>query len=182
MKRISSQLPSYDSSYYLRLREWELNQMNNKVGAQSRIKDLRDDPLAAARSVRLQSAILRSDQFASNVDALRESLTNSEGQLRSAMDVLQRIRELAVQGANGIYDGSQLAYVGEEVVAEAPAADDESGTARLTLRMPERLKARVEEQAAREDVSTNAWLVRAVTRGLGHRRKVGNRLTGFAQS
>jgi len=115
MKRISSQLPSYDSSYYLRLHEWQLNQQNNKVSAQSRIKDLRDDPLAAARSVRLQSAIFRSEQYATNTAALQESLASSEGQLRSAMDVLQRIRELGVQGANGIYDGSQLAYIGEEV-------------------------------------------------------------------
>jgi flagellar hook-associated protein 3 FlgL len=115
MKRISSQLPSHDSSYYLRLREWELNRMNNNVASGSRIKDLRDDPLAAARSVRLQSAIFRSDQYASNVDTLRESLSSSEGQLRSAMDVLQRIRELAVQGANGVYDASQLGYMGEEV-------------------------------------------------------------------
>ena len=115
MKRISSQLPSYDSSYYLRLREWELNRVNGNVASGSRIKDLRDDPLAAARSVRLQSAIFRSDQYASNVDTLRESLATSEGQLRSAMDVLQRIRELGVQGANGVYDASQLGYMGEEV-------------------------------------------------------------------
>ena len=133
MKRISSQLPSYDSSYYLRRHEWQLNQQNNKIAAQSRIKDLRDDPLAAARSVRLQSAILRSDQYASNTAALQESLTNSEGQLRSAMNVLQRIRELGVQGANGIYDAAQLAYMGEEVdqlLAELVTignARDESG-------------------------------------------------------
>ena len=115
MKRISSQLPSYDSSYYLRLHEWQLNQQNNKVSAQSRIKDLRDDPLAAARSVRLQSAIFRSDQYASNTAALQESLASSEGQLRSAMDVLQRIRELGVEGANGVWDATQLAYIGQEV-------------------------------------------------------------------
>jgi flagellar hook-associated protein 3 FlgL len=133
MKRISSQLPSYDSSYYLRLHEWQLNQQNGKIASQSRIKDLRDDPLAAARSVRLQSAILRSDQYASNTAALQESLSTSEGQLRSAMDVLQRIRELGVQGANGIYDASQLAYMGEEVdqlLAELVTignARDESG-------------------------------------------------------
>ncbi len=57
MKRISSQLPTYDSSYYQRLREFDMNQMTNKMGAQSRIKDLRDDPLAAARSTRFQSEI-----------------------------------------------------------------------------------------------------------------------------
>ncbi len=44
----------------------------------------------------------------------------------------------------------------------APAPADEGGTARLTLRLPEHLKARVEEAAGRQGVSVNAWLVRAV--------------------
>ena len=63
MKRISSQLPSMDASYYMRLREWRMNDMQNKIASQSRIKDLRDDPLAAARSVRLQSEIFRTERF-----------------------------------------------------------------------------------------------------------------------
>jgi hypothetical protein len=71
----------------------------------------------------------------------------------------------------------------------APAApttqrpDDEGGTARLTLRMPETLKGRVETAADRDGVSTNAWLVGAVSRALdaAPRRRSGNRLTGFAQ-
>lgn len=44
----------------------------------------------------------------------------------------------------------------------APEAD-ESGTARITLRLPELLKVRVEEAAGREGLSVNAWLVRALT-------------------
>jgi hypothetical protein len=77
-----------------------------------------------------------------------------------------------------------LTYVADEVPADAQL-EDESGTARLTLRMPEALKARVEQQAGREDVSTNAWLVAAVKRGLDRRdqpRRVGKRITGMAQS
>jgi hypothetical protein len=51
--------------------------------------------------------------------------------------------------------------------APAPAHDAEDGsTARITLRLPEQLKARVEEAAGREGFSVNTWLVRAVTRGL----------------
>jgi hypothetical protein len=46
-----------------------------------------------------------------------------------------------------------------------PEAED-GGTARITLRLPEQLKARVEEAAGREGFSVNTWLVRAVTRGL----------------
>jgi flagellar hook-associated protein 3 FlgL len=115
MKRISSQLPAYDSSYYNRLREYDLNQMSNKIGAQSKIKDLRDDPLAAARSTRFQSEIMRSERFSKNIELVRNTLSSAESNLRSAMDILQRIRELGVQGANGTLDKSQMGYIGEEV-------------------------------------------------------------------
>ncbi|MFF3713257.1 toxin-antitoxin system HicB family antitoxin [Streptomyces phaeochromogenes] len=47
--------------------------------------------------------------------------------------------------------------------APAPADGDESGTARVNLRMPAHLKARAEEAATREGLSVNAWLVRAVS-------------------
>ena len=41
------------------------------------------------------------------------------------------------------------------------AADDERGTARLNLRLPEGLKTRIDDAARREGLSLNAWLVRA---------------------
>src|SRR5215207_9770779 len=46
----------------------------------------------------------------------------------------------------------------------APAAPnaDEGATARINLRLPEQLKAGIEQAAARERMSVNAWLVRAV--------------------
>lgn len=46
-----------------------------------------------------------------------------------------------------------------------PPTEDE-GTSRLTLRLPETLKARVEQAAAADGMSVNSWLVRAVTRAL----------------
>ncbi|KAB8182880.1 toxin-antitoxin system HicB family antitoxin [Microbispora catharanthi] len=44
-----------------------------------------------------------------------------------------------------------------------PPFGEEGGTARVTLRLPEPLKVRVEEAAARQGISVNAWLVRAVS-------------------
>ncbi|MFI0405772.1 toxin-antitoxin system HicB family antitoxin [Actinomadura sp. 3N508] len=44
-----------------------------------------------------------------------------------------------------------------------PPAGEEGGTARMTLRLPEHLKVRVEEAAGRQGISVNAWLVRAVS-------------------
>lgn len=75
-----------------------------------------------------------------------------------------------------------LVLAGDEPPAEA-VPDDDGGTARITLRLPEGLKARVEQQANREGISTNAWLARAVSRGLDRpRRRVGNRIQGMARS
>ncbi|MET7370396.1 toxin-antitoxin system HicB family antitoxin [Streptomyces sp. NPDC005566] len=51
----------------------------------------------------------------------------------------------------------------EPLRAPAPADSDEGGTARINLRVPAHLKARAEEAAAREGLSVNAWLVRAVS-------------------
>jgi hypothetical protein len=46
--------------------------------------------------------------------------------------------------------------------AAAPADTEEGATARINLRLPEQLKAGVEQAAGRERLSVNSWLVRAV--------------------
>jgi hypothetical protein len=45
---------------------------------------------------------------------------------------------------------------------------DEGATARINLRLPEQLKAGIEQAAGRERLSVNAWLVRAAAAALGH--------------
>ena len=61
--------------------------------------------------------------------------------------------------------------------------EDPEGTARITLRMPESVKARVEETAAREALSVNTWLVRTVARALdtAPNPRGGRRITGYAR-
>ena len=71
----------------------------------------------------------------------------------------------------------------EDAPAAAPAADD-AFTARITLRLPDSLKASVEEAASRDGVSVNAWIVKALARGLTSVTvsRVGSRLTGYGRS
>ncbi|QBI56241.1 histidine kinase [Streptomonospora litoralis] len=58
-------------------------------------------------------------------------------------------------------------------LGDITAETDDGGTSRITLRMPDHLKPRVEEAARREGLSVNAWLVRAVAGALdtGTRRR-----------
>jgi hypothetical protein len=59
------------------------------------------------------------------------------------------------------YEAGEVATSGRAVSPTVmPAGDDEGGTSRLNLRLPEGLKARIEEAARREGLSLNAWLVR----------------------
>jgi hypothetical protein len=78
----------------------------------------------------------------------------------------------------------ELVFVDEPLAPEAPPAPGDDLSARITLRLPEGLKASLEVAAAREAVSTNAWIVRALARALEPRsaRRSSNRLQGFARS
>lgn len=52
---------------------------------------------------------------------------------------------------------------------ELPVTDEDEPVARISLRLPASVKARVDEQADADKISTNAWLLRAVMDALGQR-------------
>jgi flagellar hook-associated protein 3 FlgL len=108
-------MSNFDAQYHMMLREWKMNQLENKMGSQSKIKELRDDPLAASRSTRLQSDLFRIERFQKNIDMVKGSMSYTESRLTSYLEVLQRIRELSVQGANGIYSKDQMRDMAIEV-------------------------------------------------------------------
>ena len=49
-----------------------------------------------------------------------------------------------------------------------PPDADEGATARINLRLPEQLKAGIEQAAGRERLSVNAWLVRVAAAAVAH--------------
>ena len=59
----------------------------------------------------------------------------------------------------------------------APVDLDDASTSRTTLRLPDALKARVDEAAAADGLSVNAWLVRAVANALQPARRRSDRRT-----
>jgi flagellar hook-associated protein 3 FlgL len=115
MYRISTFMTNDNMRFHLSNREWELNQLNDKIGNNTRISKLRDDPLAAAHSVRFQSEITRMQKFSDNIMKTKGRMDIAYGYIQSAVDIMQRINEIAVQGANGIYSQEQMAMMGAEV-------------------------------------------------------------------
>jgi predicted HicB family RNase H-like nuclease len=84
--------------------------------------------------------------------------------------------ELRVAG-----DDMQFSYVEDEHVQGGDGEGDLS--ARITLRLSEGLKARVEDGAARQGISVNSYIVRALERGASTTRSYGShRLRGYGST
>ena len=78
----------------------------------------------------------------------------------------------------------ELVVITDEVPDAGQVGAGEELSGRISLRLPESLKAGVEAAAAREGISSNAWLVRTIARSLGHQRSASkgrNRMQGYAQ-
>src|SRR5919108_4063346 len=125
---------------------------------------------ATAEAARRLSVALRSAAGLRFLDALTEATLELSAQLSSGHV------EVRLAGQD-----PSLVYVEEGTDVES--APEEGLTARITLRLPEGLKAGIEASAAREGLSVNAWIVRALSRSTGStsRRGPGSRLTGFAR-
>ncbi len=86
-----------------------------------------------------------------------------------AVDVRLRGRELefVVTPAPAESSAADSGDDDDDVVAPPPPVDgDEGSMTRINLRLPDHLKARVEQAAGREGLSVNAWLVRAAAAAL----------------
>ncbi|MDR2246197.1 MAG: flagellar hook-associated protein FlgL [Treponema sp.] len=115
MRRVSTDMPNTDVQYYLRRQEQGLNDMQSKIAGQSRLNQLRDDPLAAAHAVRYDSYLTRLERFEKNALRAQDHYRIADEYMQQAVDVLQRIRELSVQGAHGTYAPEDLKYMAQEV-------------------------------------------------------------------
>jgi hypothetical protein len=101
--------------------------------------------------------------------ALLEALSEAAQQITrdlapGSVDVRLRGRDPEFSVSSGIEDGADMP-------AAVPESDDDGGTWRVTLRLPEHLRARVDAAARSDGLSVNAWLVRAVSAALGGSRR-----------
>ena len=115
MYRISSHLSNHDSQFYLRRREYVLNRVHTQLSSGERIVDLRDDPTGAIEAVQLDSYLNRLSKFQTNVKYADSHLRYTEGKITESIEIIQRLRELAVQAAHGIYTQSQRNIMAGEV-------------------------------------------------------------------
>ena len=115
MRRISSDMMNTDTQFWLRRREDAMTSMQNRMNRQTRIENPRDDPMAAAHAVRYDSFASRLMRYEENIQYTMDRSRIAEGYMRQTQDIMQRVRELAVTGANGTFSPEDTAAMAVEV-------------------------------------------------------------------
>lgn len=86
-----------------------------QISTGNRILTPADDPVASVRLLQLEQQQNVLNQYAENLTAAKNSLTQEEVSLNSANTILQRVRELAVQAGNGALSSKDRASIAAEL-------------------------------------------------------------------
>ena len=86
-----------------------------KLSSGERINRAGDDASGLAVSEKMRSQIRGLNQASKNIESGVSFLQTTEGYLTETTDILQRVRELAVQAANGIYSDEDRMQIQVEV-------------------------------------------------------------------
>lgn len=74
-----------------------------------------DDPVAAARILKLDQELQRSETYGRNANLADNRLKQEESTLASAVDIIQRVRELTVQAGNGSLSANDRQSISAEL-------------------------------------------------------------------
>lgn len=92
-----------------------LTKSMEKLSSGERINRAGDDAAGLAVSEKMRSQIRGLGQASKNITNGVSFIQTTEGHLQETTDILQRIRELAVQGSNGIYSDEDRMQIQVEV-------------------------------------------------------------------
>jgi len=101
----------------LKVTQVALTKDMEKLSSGLRINRAGDDASGLAVSEKLRSQIRGLNQASTNASNGISFIQTTEGYLQESQDIIQRLRELAVQSANGIYSDEDRMYIQVEVSA-----------------------------------------------------------------
>ncbi|MFC9600266.1 flagellar hook-associated protein FlgL [Peribacillus butanolivorans] len=93
----------------------KMGKLQEQVSSQKKFSKPSDNPVAAMMGMGYRINLNQIQQYTSNISEATNWIDSTDDAISEAVSVLQRIRELTVQGSNGTYDGEQFESVSEEI-------------------------------------------------------------------
>jgi flagellar hook-associated protein 3 len=92
-----------------------MNDKQTQLSTGKAINKASDDPVGTTRIIKVKSDIVENEQYSDNVRDAQSWLDVSENSLMDTKEIIQRVRELAVQGANGTYTAGETDKIAKEI-------------------------------------------------------------------
>lgn len=133
MIRISSQQIFSGGINRLQDLSAQLNKTDEQIATRKRVNRPSDDPVAAARILKLDQEVKRIETYERNAQLANNRLGQEESAISSSLDILQRVRELTVQAGNGSLSANDRLSISSEMkerlqqLAQTANTQDASG-------------------------------------------------------
>ena len=115
MSKINTNMAGVTTLYHLRNKEDAMNQALERISSGLRINNAVDDAAGASLVNRMTSQIKGLEAAIRNAADAVSLTQTAEGALDEVSSILHRMRELAVQAANGVYTGQDRQAIQNEV-------------------------------------------------------------------
>ncbi len=115
MLRVSTKMMSDQSVAAMLKQQARLNETQLQLSSGKRVLTPADDPASAVRILDLNAAIGRINQYQDNANRASQRLALEEDALSGGINLLQRAKELAIQGNNDMLTASDRGAIAAEV-------------------------------------------------------------------
>ena len=113
--RVNQNMLNQNMMFNLQKSYAAMDKYQTQLASGKKITKPSDDPVVAVRGMYYQDSLNEIDQFKKNVDDAQSWMQTTDDTLSGVTQVLQRVRELTVQGLNGSNDASSREAIAEEI-------------------------------------------------------------------
>jgi len=93
-----------------------MDKYQNQLSSGKKINKPSDDPAVAVKGMYYRSALVEIEQYKENISDARNWLDTTDLSMKEANDVLQRARELTIQGSNGVLTKEEKEAIAQEIL------------------------------------------------------------------
>ena len=103
MQRVTNQMINSTMTHNLNRNQQQMDKIQDSLATGKNVRMPRDNPISTTNQMLYRTRLTEIEQYISNIDESGSRLSEIDTNLQSATRIFQRLRVLAVQGANGIY-------------------------------------------------------------------------------
>ncbi|HBD96178.1 MAG: flagellar hook-associated protein 3 [Spirochaetes bacterium GWF1_31_7] len=113
--RVSTNMANDNGMNFVMKKEDSMNKVHQSISTGKKYVMPRDNPVDVTQAMTFHSKIFKIDQLERNINDLGAERNLVENKIGSTIEILQRVRELSVQGSNGIYTAEDRKAMSVEV-------------------------------------------------------------------